>query len=88
MMWFAPIVFFLCMCASALCTVLLFRGWRRTRGRLLMWTALGFVGLALNNLFVFLDLVVFPDLSFVPLRQLSALAAVGILIWGFMWDAE
>lgn len=67
---------------------LLFRGWRRTRNTLLFWSALCFVGLALNNLVVFFDLVLLPTLDLLPLRQAANLAAVLILLWGFIWEAE
>jgi hypothetical protein len=48
-----------------------------------------FLLLAANNLLLVLDLVVFPttvDLS-VP-RGLLSLAAVTVLLYGFIWDAE
>jgi hypothetical protein len=68
---------------------LLLRGWRRTGTRLLLWSALCFVGLAMNNLLVFIDLVIFPhSYNLLAWRHLFSLAAVSVLIWGFIWEAD
>ena len=84
-----PIVFLLCVLASATCMWLLFRAWRRTGSTLLFWSALAFVALALNNLVVFCDIVVFPtSIDLMPLRQIANLAAIAVLLWGFIWEAE
>ncbi|HEY5792615.1 MAG TPA: DUF5985 family protein [Chthoniobacterales bacterium] len=74
--------------ASATCTVLLFRGYCRKRVRLLMWSAFCFAGLTLNNLFLFCDLVVFPDIDLRPIRLLAALTGMLFLLYGFIWDTE
>ena len=87
--YFAPAVYLLCFLASTICAVMLGRSFRRTRARLLFWSAMCFLLLAVNNLLLVLDLVVFPttlDLS-VP-RSLLSLAAVAVLLYGFIWDAE
>jgi hypothetical protein len=78
----------LCTLASLVCMGLLFRGWRRSGSALLFWSALCFVGLALNNLLVFVDIVVFPQIDLRPYRLLSSLAAVAVLIWGFVAETE
>jgi hypothetical protein len=44
--------------------------------------------LALNNLFVVLDMVIFADIDFTLARQISALAAVATLLYGFVWESE
>ena len=78
----------LCLAASALCAWLLYRAWRHSRSRLLFWTATAFVFLALNNLFLVGDLVVFPGVDLWPYRQAASLIAVGVLIYGFVWEAK
>jgi hypothetical protein len=55
---------------------------------LLLSSALCFVLLALNNLFVVIDLLIFPAVDLVPLRHLASLAAVSVLLFGFIWEAE
>lgn len=84
----APIVYLLCAATSILCTALLARAWFRNRTRLLMWSALCFVGLAFSNIFLVMDLVLFPDIDFKPARQASALLALVLLIAAFIWEDE
>lgn len=87
-MRFQTLVFLLCLVTSVTCMALLLRGWWRTGTRLLFWSALAFVFLAANNLFVVFDLVLFPNIDFLPLRYLSSLAAISVLLWGFIWEAD
>lgn len=82
------VVYGLCLLTSAACAGLLVRSWLRSRQRLLMWSAACFVLLALNNLMVVLDMVILPDLPLGPARQATALAAVAVLIFGFIWEAD
>lgn len=70
------------------CTVLLFRGYLSVRLRLLLWSGLCFVCLSVNNILLFLDLVVFTDVDFRPYRLVAALAGVVFLLYGFIWEAE
>ena len=81
-------VYILCALTSIACAVLLVRGYRRSRMRFLLWSALCFVGLGLNNVLLFVDLVVLPrtDLSF--WRNGVALAAVSMLLYGLVWDEK
>ena len=81
-------VYGLCLAASVLCAALLLRAWRQSRSRLLLWTATAFVFLSLNNLFLVADLVVFPEMFLWPWRQVSSVLAVGVLVYGFIWEAE
>jgi hypothetical protein len=82
------LVYVLCLMASALCAALLVRAYRRTRTRLLLWSALSFVFLSVNNFFVVADMVLFPDFNFLVWRYGAALAAIAVLIYGFIWEAE
>ena len=70
------------------CTVLLFRGYRASRQRLLLWSALCFVFLTLNNLLLFFDLTVFAELDLRPYRLAAALAGLGFLLYGFIFESE
>jgi hypothetical protein len=81
-------VYILCLVTSTLCAGLLLRAYHRSREQLLLWAALSFVCLALNNLFLVADMVVFPDLDLWLLRPLASLAAIGVLLYGFVWEAE
>lgn len=86
---FVPLVFLLCIATSVICMALLFRGWRRTGSQLLLWSAWCFVFLAANNLLVFVDIILLPkDIDLRPLRLAASLAAVFVLLWGLIWEAE
>lgn len=82
-------IYLLCVITSLVCLILLARGYARTGVRLLLWSALCFVGLALNNLLLFIDLVVLgPDISLVTWRQATTFAALGVLLYGFIWETD
>jgi hypothetical protein len=81
-------VYLLCFLTSSACAILLARAYRRSAARLLLWSAASFALLALNNLTLVLDLVVFPDLDFRLLRHSFTLAALGVLLFGFIWDLD
>ena len=74
---------------SLACMVLLFRAHARSGSRLLLWSALCFVGLSVNNVLLFADLVIWPtQVDLRPYRVLSALAGVAFLLYAFIWEAE
>ena len=81
-------VYLLCVLTSMAAMLLLLRAYRRNRTRLLLWSALAFVALAVNNLFLFIDIVLLPDISLLALRHASALAAASLLLYGFVWEAD
>lgn len=86
---FAPAaVYLLCLATSLACAGLLTRAWLKSRSKLLLWTALSFGFLALNNLFLVADMVVFAEADLRWLRHLSGLVALGVLVYGFIWEAE
>jgi hypothetical protein len=85
---FAAIVYLLCFATSTACAWLLLAGWRRTRARLLLWSALCFVFLAANNLLVVLDLLFLPNVDLRVERLMLALVALTVLLFGFVWDLE
>jgi len=82
------LVYGLCLAASLVCAFLLLNAWKQSRSRLLFWAALGFVFLAVNNLFLVGDLVLFPSVDLWPWRQAASAASVGVLLYGFIWEAE
>ena len=81
-------VYALCLAASTGCAVLLIRSYLQSGMKLILWSALCFVLLALNNLLVVVDLVILPTIDLRPLRQLSSFLAVSMLIFGFIWESE
>lgn len=85
---FQSVVYLLCFITSAACAWLLARGYVASRTRLLFWSSLCFAFLALNNLLVVADIMVFPDANLTLWRQLAGLVAVGVLLFGFVWESE
>lgn len=80
------IVYLLCMITSAFCAWLMLRAFRHRRDRLLFWSSLYFVFLALNCSEAFLDYITptGPDLSL--LRALTLLGAVCMMLYGLIWE--
>ena len=84
----AATVYLLCLLTSAACAWLLVRSYLKSRTKLLLWSAACFVMLALNNLFVVADVVIFLSYDLTLLRNLSALAGVGLLLYGFISELD
>jgi len=84
----APAVYSLCFLTSAVCGWLLVRSFLRDRTPLLLWSAVCFVLLALNNLLVVIDLMVLPSIDLSALRNATSLAAVSTLLFGFVWELD
>lgn len=81
-------VYVLCAATSLACAALLLRGYWQNRLRLLLWSGLCFVGLGIDNVILFLDLVILPDLDLSLWRRLAALGGLSILLYGLIWDAK
>jgi len=73
---------------SLACMMLLFRAYSASGMRLLLWSALCFVALSVNNVLLFFDLVIFPEVDLRLYRLLAALAGLLFLLYGFIWEAE
>lgn len=82
------LVYLLCALTALICAVLLLRGYFQTGARLLLWSGLCFVGLTANNTLVFVDLHVVPDQSLLLWRNISALLAISLLLFGLVWDSK
>jgi hypothetical protein len=84
----ATIVYSLCLATSALCAILLVRSFLASRSRLLLWSALCFVCLAVNNLLVVVDMLLTPSIDLTLARQAAALTGIALLLYGFIWEAR
>ena len=85
---FAAAVYLLCFATCVVCAVLLVRRYLRSRMKLLLWSALCFVGLSLSNFLLFIDIIVLPEIGLLALRHLTALAGIGVLLYGFIWETD
>jgi hypothetical protein len=70
------------------CTVFLFRGYARRRIRLLLWSALCFVGLTVSNIALVFDLVILPAIDLRPVRTCAALIGMLFLLYAFIWESD
>jgi hypothetical protein len=79
----------LCALTSATCFFLLARSYRRTRSRLLFWSAWCFVLLTVSNVLVVLDKVVWPVEVDLKLWRLgTAFIGLALLLYGLIWEEE
>lgn len=85
---FPTAVYLLCFLTAGACSLLLARTYWRTGMRLLLWSSLCFLFLAGNALVVIFDILVFPGADLSLVRTLLSLAAVSVLLYGFIWDRE
>jgi len=84
----AEAVYVLCAVTSIVCAVLLLRGFRSSQLRLLLWSSLCFVGLAVNNVLLLVDLILVPETDLALLRSAAALGALSVLVFGLVWEAR
>ena len=73
---------------SLICAVLLIRGYARGRKKLLLWSGLCFSGLAVSNFLIFVDLVLVPEVDLYRYRLVTAAIAMGLLLYGLIWESD
>ena len=84
----ASLVYLLCLASSVLCAGLLARAYVRSGARLLLWSAICFAMLALNNLVVVIDFMVLPDRDLTLLRNTFSLVGITALLYAFIWETD
>lgn len=84
----ATAVYLLCALTSLACAVLLLRSYQQRGVKLLLWSGLAFVGFALGNTMLVVDLVVVPGRDLLLLRSLPVLLGLTVLIYGLVWDTK
>ena len=81
-------VYLLCAATALACGLLLLRGYRKSRTRLLLWCGLCFLILFIENVVLFVDLVIVPNVDLLLLRRSLSLVAVLVLLFGLVWDTH
>jgi hypothetical protein len=81
-------IYTVCAVTSFACAFLLLRSYFRSRVRLLLWSGLCFVGMAVNNIILILDRIIFPATDLSTLRLATALLALVPLLYGLIWEDE
>ena len=85
--YFKVVLYLLAALTSVSCMVLLFRGYARSGRRLLLWSGVCFVFLTLNNILLFMDLVVLAqDLR--PWRHAAAALGLVFMVVGLVVESE
>lgn len=83
------VVYVLCFLTSAGCSWLLLSRYAKTKSRLLFWTGLCFVSMAINNAVLFVDRELLPpEVDMFWPRILPILAGLLCLLYGLIWEAE
>ena len=83
----AQLVYILCGVTSVACALLLNRQYRLTQGGLLLWSTWCFVCLALTNILLYIDLVMFPLTDISVLRNAITLAGMMMLLYGMIRES-
>jgi hypothetical protein len=83
----AIVVYIHCSLTSALCALLLLRRYARQKLRLLLWSGVCFVGLALNNLLLIVDTRILPETDLSIVRTIPAIIGVGLLVYALVWES-
>lgn len=81
-------IYGLCTLMSLACAWMLLRSYQRNGARLLFWSGLCFIGMSVNNVLLVLDKLVFPHVDLLPLRLISALVALLMLLFGLIYENE
>jgi len=87
-MSFGTAVYVACALLSATCAWLLLRAWIRGREKLLLWSGLCFIGIAANNVLLFVDLRILTQIDLSIVRMIPSLAGIGVLIFGLVWETR
>lgn len=80
------IAYALCAVTSLLCFALLLRSFLQTKTPLLLWSSLCFGFLMAQNVILFIDLVLTPQVSLVFWRNFFGLIGPSILLFGLIWE--
>ena len=84
----AGLVNILCAGTSLLCALMLLRSFAKQRVRLLLWSGLCFIGLTIENVILYVDVFIVPDVDLSLWRKLPSLFALVILLFGLIWDTK
>ena len=83
-MTIAEAIYLLCAATSLAAAVLLFRRYAARRTPILLWSCIGFLGLAANNVLVYVDFGLLPGLDLALPRSFAGAAAMIALVYGLI----
>ena len=83
----AYLVYVLCALTSLACAILMLRGYREQRVKLLHWAGLCFIGFALGNALLIADVVMGDRHDLALLRSVPVLAGLLVLLYGLVTES-
>lgn len=81
-------IYLLCAATSLTAAVLLLRQYTARPSPLLLWSCIGFFGLAVNNVMVFVDFDLVRETSLAVPRSLTGAVAMLALVYGLIEAGE
>jgi hypothetical protein len=81
-------IYVLCAVTSLVTAGLLLRTYLRRRTPLLLWSCVSFACLAVNNVLVYLDLVLFKAIDLSGPRAITGAVGMMVLLVGLIWEGE
>lgn len=78
----------LCALTSLACFILLLRSYLQNKVKLLLWSGLCFFFLSIQNVILFVDLVLFPTIDLVFWRTLSGFIGPSLLLFALIWEKK
>jgi hypothetical protein len=62
------------------------RAYFKNRTRLLFWSSMCFIGIAVNNILLSIDFSLGPEYDLSSVRAVSALLGMVVMMYGLIWD--
>jgi hypothetical protein len=83
-------IYLLCAATALACAALLLRGYVRSRTRLLLWCGLFFLAMTLENLALYVEVVMtgVPKDELLAVRRTVGLTGVAVLLYGLVWESR
>jgi hypothetical protein len=78
----------LCAITAFICGLLLLRSYRQKRVGLLLWCGIFFLALTVENVLLFVDLVMLPQMDLSLLRNSIPLIGVSALLYGLIMETR
>lgn len=79
-------VYLLCSVTSFGCALFLGRAYFKNKTKLLFWSSMCFIGVALNNILLSVDFILGPQYDLSMIRAWIILAGMVAMVYGLIWD--
>ena len=81
-----PVTYILCALTSMVCFGLLIRSYLKTKVRLLLWCSLCFFFFSIQNVLLFVDFILVPEINMIFWRTAIGFIGAAILLFGLIWE--